>query len=357
MTSDELRSTDGTIFSDLTLLRTARSYEFATARAEDGSLRVMKSLRGDDLAAFGPVIRNELAALAVKSDRLPADGRVFSVDGPRGLEKLVSYRWVDGIPLRVLVGSEHRGGLPLPALLVVLRDVAQALSDLHGAGLVHPCLSPDHVIVEPDGRAVLIGLGNVVSKGSRGPDIKTGVDEVFSAPEVRDELSGRLNVPRADVYGFGLLASYAATGERPTGSVHAPLTRAAFDRLAQLPEGVSFLLARCLQPLQKNRLGSMRQILPLLENPESLPAVNTPGFGPLALIAPWLQDDGPGSLRVGHLSAGPLVDRPRARDPVAGNPMAPRDPQVEERRWGAAIVSLAIVAATLYIVIRSIFGL
>ena len=367
MTTDELRSIDGTILRDLTIVSTGRSYELARAIAEDGALTALKSLRGERSAEFDQVILTELDVLGVESDRIPDDGRAFETEGPRGRETLVAYRWIDGETLRSKVAGEHPTGLPIASLLTVLRDVAQALSDLHRAGFVHRCLSPEHVIVTPAGRAVLIGLGNAAKKAGRPSEFKRSVDDAYSAPEVRDERSGRFNTPRADVYGFGLLASYAATGERPTGSVHAPLTRAAFDRLADLPEGISLLIARCLQPLQKNRIGSMRQILPLLEDQDSLPKPDTPGFGPLALIAPWLDDDGPGALRVGHLSPGPLVDRPRPAVEASADPAQSDEPAAEEARvtegvkgpvpWPARIISALVIGATLYIAARSIFGL
>ena len=382
MPLEQLRATDGTILTGLAVVSTGRSYELATAHAEDGSLVALKSLRGADPATFAPVIRTELDALLVESEHLPREGRALEIDGPRGVESLIAYRWVDGITLAATIGSEHPSGLPVDLLVRVLKDVAQALSDLHRAGLVHRCLSPDHVIMTPSGRAVLIGLGNVVAKSGRPTDLKASVDDAYTAPEVRDELSGRFNTPRADVYGFGLLVSFAATGQRPTGSVHAPLTTEAFEQLARLPEGFSLLIARCLQPLQKTRIGSMRQILPLLEDADSLPQPDTPGFGPLVLIAPWLDDQGPGSLRVGHLSPGPLVDRPRAPPADASGPVGETASDVSKSSasptqssqiapefdggattptvsasWAGRILSAAVIAATLYIAIRSIFDL
>jgi serine/threonine protein kinase len=241
---------------------------------------------------------------------------------------------------------------------------------LHRAGIVHRCLTPEHVIISDDGRATLIGLGNAALKSGPPPLYKTSVDEAFSAPETVNELSGRFNTPRADVYGFGLLASFAATAQRPTGSVHAPLTRVAAERLESQPEGVSLLIAKCLQPLQKNRIGSMRQILPLLEEVEALPTPTTAGFGPLIMLAPWFNDDDPGALRVGHLSPGPLVDRPKPAEAPKAEPAPP--PEAKEappeipavpaptiiEPVGLAPMSIAISAliaiATIIMVIRGL---
>ncbi len=315
MIAEQLHSTDGRVLTGVTALATGRSYELAKATDEVGQTTVLKSLRLADETDLTASCEVELEALKVESDRLPLGGRPFPMDGPRGPETLVAYQWVPGRTLSTWIAEEHRSGLPPGLLVQLMSDVAEGLSTLHRAGIVHRCLTPEHVIVDDEGRATLVGLGNASRKAGPPPANKTSVDEAFSAPETINELSGRFNTPRADVYGFGLLVSFAATAQRPTGSVHAPLTRVASDRLEAQPEGVSLLIAKCLQPLQKNRLGSMRQILPLLEEVEALPTPTTPGFGPLVMLAPWFNDDDPGALRVGHLSPGPLVDRPKPVEP------------------------------------------
>lgn len=368
MIAEQIQSTDGQVLQAITAMATGRSFELAKATDEAGDTVVLRSLRTADPVDLSEAGAVELAALAVDSERLPRAGRAFSVDGPRGLENLVVYRWVPGKTLSTWIAEEHREGLPPGLLVRFLSDVAEALSALHRAGIVHRCLTPEHVIIDESGRATLVGLGNATLKAGPPPANKTSVDEAFSAPETINERSGRFNTPRADVYGFGLLASFAATAQRPTGSVHAPLTKVASERLEAQPEGVSLLIAKCLQPLQKNRIASMRQILPLLEEVEALPTPTTPGFGPLVMLAPWFNDDDPGALRVGHLSPGPLVDRPKPAAPQKVEPkpdesaIPPQPPvltQIEPVGLApmSIVISAVIAIATIYMVARALLSL
>lgn len=360
MHQTSLLSTTGERLDDLAFVASHRTYEIATASRANGGRAAVKSVRAHEFECTPEFVARELAALQIDCQTLPAGAAGFDTDGPRGRERLVTYDWIDGETLADRVRTRSTTGLPVDQLMRILQDLSVALGALHSAGYVHRCLSPDHVIIRPDGRATLIGLANLVERGARPPDEKETTDPVFTAPEVRDEASGRFNVPRADVYSFGLLAAFAATGIFPTGSVNAPLTREAIQRIEAGDQGIALLIARCLQPLQKNRIGSMRQISPMLEDAESLPSETTPGFGPLTLVAPWL-DDGPGAGRVGHLSPGPLVDRPRQAKPprngtTSHSPIESVPPAATDlpARW---FVSALVIALASWIAAKTWFSL
>ena len=60
-----------------------------------------------------------------------------------------------------LQDSLERGGLDEALALRVVVQIAQALTYLHGRGLVHRDVKPGNILLTPQGRAVLIDLGSL----------------------------------------------------------------------------------------------------------------------------------------------------------------------------------------------------
>lgn len=276
-------------------------------------------------AGIGEVVAPRLARVQGAHEIRPAGG-----DG--AWHPAVAWDWVPGTRLDAYVARKGPTGLPPSDALAIAADVHGALAALHDAGFVHRRPTPEHVIVDDTGRATLIGLGRATRKRTAHPDGQP-LDDPYVAPEVQRERSGRFHTWQADVFSFGLLLAYLATGERPTGNVTAPLTRDAFLRLHDQPEGVALLIGRCTQPLQKNRIG-MRELGAFLSM-ETLPDRRTAGFGPLELIAAWGSRD-PSDLRVGSLTPGPLVNRTGA---APGSMPAPAEPSGQPPADGVGGVS------------------
>ena len=88
----------------------------------------------------------------------------------------------------------------------ILADVTDALAHLHALGVVHRDIEPSSVLIQADGRPMLIGLGSVgIDSGV--PLTRTG--ELFGraaylAPEL---LQGGRATPASDVYALAALAS------------------------------------------------------------------------------------------------------------------------------------------------------
>lgn len=355
------------------VLRSGRSFDVAQAREpSSGRFVTVRATRYSDpndaseRAARRSALDTEIAIGALGSRHLTPAPSLWEVGA--GQEPVLVHDFVEGVPLDSWMGRNAPAGLELSQLLPLARQIALAVADLHEGGFVHGCLSPDHVVVGPEERVTLMGLGNARRRENAPSPGKENFDDAYSAPEVLNERSGKFETPRSDVYGFGLLLSFLATGERPTGEVSAPLTRSAYAALEEGPEGVALIVAKCIQPLQKNRLSPMRKIAELLTE-ETLPTARTPGFGALPLLAPWGVGDGAG-LRVGHLSPGPLVDRPRpsARDDADAVPLdeAMPTPEVDpegqlshptgtraKRTIGWA-VSAAVLAAALWVTLTTL---
>ncbi|MEU4834695.1 protein kinase [Streptosporangium sp. NPDC023615] len=123
-------------------------------------------------------------------------------DGPRPY--LVS-EYVEGPSLRR--AGRVLGGEDLRALAVA---VATALTALHDAGVIHRDLTPDTVIVGPDGpRVTGFGVAPGLEAALAAPALKS-YEPSYLAPEV---FTAGPPGPAADVFAWGAVVLYAATGQ------------------------------------------------------------------------------------------------------------------------------------------------
>ncbi|MFY7064753.1 substrate-binding domain-containing protein [Nocardiopsis changdeensis] len=109
-----------------------------------------------------------------------------------------------------------RVGGPLPAgqARVVAAGIAEAVAAIHAAGVVHRDLKPANVILAPDGPKVLdFGIARAADLTSH---TRTGGligSPAWMSPERYRGDSG----PEADVFAWGAVAAYTATGRSPFG--------------------------------------------------------------------------------------------------------------------------------------------
>ncbi len=94
-----------------------------------------------------------------------------------------------------------------------LRQLAEAIWALHGAGLVHRDVKPSNVRVAPDGRVVLLDFGLVViADGSNPWTERVAGTPAYMAPE---QVASAVVGPEADWYALGVLLFEALTGTIP----------------------------------------------------------------------------------------------------------------------------------------------
>lgn len=295
----------------------ARTTLVLAERASDGARVLLKSPNALDPEAAA--LRHEASVLLDLADGpagphvVPAEPLVELSPGTPDYETghALVLPDTDSAPLPAHIGRQAPAGLAVEDALNIAEQVARALEAVHAAGYVHRRLSPEHVLIDAAGRVTLCGLAGATKRGQPHPVSPAPYDALYTAPEAQREQSGRFFVPRADVYSFGLLLAYLVTGERPTGDGETPFTRRGHARLLEAPRGIALLVGRCTQPLQKNRFGSMRALLPFLTDEAALPTERTEGFGPIELVATWAARS-PSELPVGRMAPGPLVDRPRS---------------------------------------------
>ena len=119
--------------------------------------------------------------------------------------------WVDGVNLARLLADEGRPGLPVSSVLRWIAQTAEALTVLHQHGVVHGDVKPANLILDRDGRIVLVDLG---SSSMPMTDASRGGTPGFRAPEI----AGGAPADRSsDVFSLAATAFALLTGTSPTG--------------------------------------------------------------------------------------------------------------------------------------------
>ncbi|MFE6843855.1 serine/threonine-protein kinase [Streptomyces sp. NPDC057686] len=238
------------------------------------------------------------------------------------------------------------GPLPVRTVLLLVAGIAEALQEIHRAGVVHRDLKPANVLIAADGpRVIDFGIARAADAGAlTGTGLRVGTP-AFMAPE---QALGRPAGPATDVFALGALAAYVAGGRPPFGEgpESAALYRVVHEEadLGGVPAELQPLLRHCLAKDPAHRPATAR----VIEAVRGHPAVG----GELRFSDGWLPHrvtteirrrgdlpdlpvppDGPSATAAATaLDAEPTVTAPRGT-PTA-QPVPPEPPAADPGRRG-----------------------
>ncbi len=154
--------------------------------------------------------------------------------------------YVPGLSLAETV--KERGPLSARSVLSLAAGLAEGLSAIHAAGVVHGDLKPSNVLLAEDGpRVIDFGISRAAGAAPVTPTGLVVGSPGFMSPE---QALGKEIGPLSDVFSLGAVLAFAATGERPfgTGSPVELLDRVIHGSpsLETVPAEVRPLVLRCL---------------------------------------------------------------------------------------------------------------
>ncbi|GID97176.1 serine/threonine protein kinase [Amorphoplanes digitatis] len=178
----------------------------------DGGTVVRKESLGANAAARAGHERTILSRLAgvdgvrqLAGDDASADGHVLTlVDVP-------------GRTLAELPPTERMGNADLPTFALAL---ARILVSVHRAAVVHRDINPGNVVLDDEGRPVLIDFDLATTFAEVRPAFTHHREIVGRLPYLAPEQTGRTGLPvdsRADLYGLGATMYELAVGQPPFG--------------------------------------------------------------------------------------------------------------------------------------------
>jgi len=230
----------------------------------------------------------------------------------RGERMWLVLEHVDGLPLDELLSRSKR--LSEPASVAIGIRLAEALCHAHERGVVHRDLQPKNVLVSRRGEVKLLNFSLAVDERMpTAPELLDGstgyLGPVYMSPE---QILGEPADPRSDLFSLGVVLYELIAGSRP---FEGPNDRSTSLRIRQNPpppitQGgvkvsgqVERLIARCLEKLPSDRIGSAHELRDSLA---------------LALVGIWdgtaeqaIQE---GLAAVGLGEKRPIAARPTARE-------------------------------------------
>lgn len=216
----------------------------------------VKALRGDLVSgAFRDQLRREVEALGQVAPHCTA--RIIEV----GLDDVRPYlvsEYVPGPDLQTWV--EQNGPYGPDELFRLMIGIATALSSIHRAEVIHRDLKPANVLLGPDGpRVIDFGIARTEEMTRSATGLK-GTPR-WMAPELHQ---GQRASPAVDVWAWGAIALFAATGRPPfdadPGNIPA-LTQQILHHdpdLSVLPKPLRSLVGRALSRSPERRPSAMQ---------------------------------------------------------------------------------------------------
>jgi serine/threonine protein kinase len=196
----------------------------------------------------------------------------FQVEG----RSFLVMQYVEGENLENRLKKENPP-LTLDEVRSIARDILSALEYAHSKGVVHRDIKPSNMLLDPNGRVLLMdfGIALALTEEQRLTRTNTSMGTPdYMSPE---QITRPLDVDfRSDIYSFGCVLYAMLSGNPPFSfegatafAIHDRHVRAAPPPLVfrnpEIPRGVANVVVKCLEKDPANRYQTCGEIIPALE--------------------------------------------------------------------------------------------
>ncbi|MFE1444242.1 PQQ-binding-like beta-propeller repeat protein [Streptomyces sp. NPDC058739] len=281
-----------------------------------------------------PAFRQRFAREVIASRAVSGFFTAGVVDAdPEGSLPWLATAYIPGPSLQQAV--QRSGPFPEQSVRALGAALAEALTAIHGAGLIHRDLKPANVLLAADGpRVIDFGISRLVEKSGLTLTGTTIGSPGYMSPE---QIQGLRIETSSDVFSLGSVLAFAATGAGPFGeaSVPALLFRVVHEapQLKAIPAGLRELIGWCLAKRPADR-PALAELIPALTGGRSPVELLGEGWLPKS----WQGDDTSGTLALPEMptstSAGhnPVPEQRRLPEPSPVHPPAPPPERPVSRR-------------------------
>ena len=164
---------------------------------------------------------------------------------------------------------QREGPMDYGTCVSLMTPIMQALSEVHKHGIIHRDISPDNIMVQNDGRLILLDLGAAKDLDIQGKDGNVQSSQMVAkhgfSPVEQYGQAGKIG-PWTDVYAMAATIYYCCTGVLPPSATD----RTIGDTLTcrpRLTKEEFDVLAFCMNVLPQNRPQNMDALLQIVTHP------------------------------------------------------------------------------------------
>ena len=164
---------------------------------------------------------------------------------------------------------QKNGPMDFDSCIRLMTPIMQSLAEVHKHGIIHRDISPDNIMVQPDGKPVLLDLGAAKDLDIQGKDGSIQTTQMVAKQGFSPIEQYRKNAsvgPWTGVYSMAATIYYCCTGVLPPSATDRMIEDTLTCR-PRLTEEEFDVLAFCMNVLPQNRPQNMDALLQIVTHP------------------------------------------------------------------------------------------